>query len=122
MNTEEIQETERHYLCPAAELDEYRPRGYCLDISGEPLGVLALKAEGEVYAYVNSCPHTGVTLDWIAGRFMDITNTHLQCATHGALFRPQDGYCVRGPCAGQSLTPLSILVTHGLVYVLKPGK
>jgi len=34
----------------------------------------------------------------------------IQCATHGALFRIRDGYCVAGPCAGQGLIPLEVKV------------
>ena len=65
--------------------------------------------------YVNSCPHTGVNLEWMPDRFFSADGRYLQCATHGALFRPEDGYCVGGPCTGQSLQPLVSRVEDGFV-------
>ena len=32
------------------------------------------------------------------------------CATHGALFRIEDGHCLSGPCVGESLTPLPVSI------------
>jgi nitrite reductase/ring-hydroxylating ferredoxin subunit len=61
---------------------------------------------GRLYAYRNRCPHTGVELNWLPGQFLSIDGEHIQCATHGALFRIEDGLCVYGPCSGQSLQPL----------------
>ncbi|MEE8263379.1 MAG: Rieske (2Fe-2S) protein, partial [Gammaproteobacteria bacterium] len=41
---------------------------------------------------------------WVPDQFLDETGNLLQCATHGALFRIEDGFCVAGPCTGASLT------------------
>jgi nitrite reductase/ring-hydroxylating ferredoxin subunit len=32
----------------------------------------------------------------------------LVCRNHGAVFKPEDGRCVAGPCEGESLTPLDV--------------
>jgi nitrite reductase/ring-hydroxylating ferredoxin subunit len=48
---------------------------------------------------------------------MDRAGEHLVCATHGALFRPADGACVAGPCAGDRLAPVDVEVREGDVYV-----
>ena len=78
---------------------------------------LVRSAEG-IYGYVNSCPHTGVNLDWMPDEFMDISGTLIQCATHGALFNVEDGYCCYGPCVGQALRPLQLLLENGEVFLL----
>jgi len=39
------------------------------------------------------------------------------CATHGATFRPEDGYCIAGPCAGDRLEPVAVRVERGIVLV-----
>ena len=39
-------------------------------------------------------------------QFLDPSNSLIQCATHGALFLIENGECVAGPCAGQSLTAI----------------
>ena len=32
----------------------------------------------------------------------------LACRNHGALFAVEDGFCVAGPCAGESLEPIAV--------------
>lgn len=71
-------------------------------------------------AYVNKCPHMGVELNWMPGRFMDIDNLFLQCSTHGALFKPGDGECIAGPCQGDVLTALDVRETEGVLEVRLP--
>jgi naringenin degradation protein FdeD len=39
------------------------------------------------------------------------------CASHGALFEKSTGYCVAGPCAGQSLQTLPLEVSDGYVML-----
>lgn len=75
---------------------------------GEP--AFALIDRGRVRAYRNRCPHRGVTLNWVPGRFLDSDGRYLQCATHGALFRPEDGVCVAGPCVGERLPALAVTI------------
>ena len=71
----------------------------------------------EVRAYLNSCPHTGGPLDWVPDQFLSLDRQHMQCATHAALFRWQDGACVAGPCAGDTLTALPVDVVDGRVLL-----
>jgi nitrite reductase/ring-hydroxylating ferredoxin subunit len=54
--------------------------------------------------YLNTCPHLGVPLDWLPGRFLSADGSRIVCATHGAEFRIDTGQCLRGPCRGESLT------------------
>lgn len=71
-------------------------------------------------AYLNRCPHMGVELNWVPGRFMDLDKLFLQCSTHGALFKPQDGECIAGPCQGDALTALDLRETNGVLEVMLP--
>jgi hypothetical protein len=52
-------------------------------------------------------------------RFISADGGFIQCATHGARFRFEDGYCVGGPCAGQSLRALAVSVHNGAVWLLE---
>jgi nitrite reductase/ring-hydroxylating ferredoxin subunit len=88
-----------------------RPRTARAD--GERIGVLAVRRGARVFAYVNSCPHTGAPLDFRPGRFLSLDKTLIQCSTHGALFRIEDGFCLKGPCAGKSLVPVPVVVEDG---------
>ena len=67
--------------------------------------------------YHNRCPHRGTPLDWQPGQFLDREGAHLVCATHGALFRLADGFCVAGPCAGDALSPLPTRVEDARIIV-----
>jgi nitrite reductase/ring-hydroxylating ferredoxin subunit len=33
---------------------------------------------------------------------------HLMCHSHGALYRPNDGLCILGPCYGQRLCAIPV--------------
>lgn len=89
-------------LCAPNELTEGQSRGFAV----AELKLLVVRREGQVYAYQNRCPHRGIPLEWQPDQFLDPSNSLIQCATHGALFLIEDGECVSGPCAGQSLTPV----------------
>jgi hypothetical protein len=39
---------------------------------------------------------------------MDENRVHLICHSHGAVYRTADGYCLSGPCDGQSLIHFNV--------------
>jgi len=39
------------------------------------------------------------------------------CANHGALFEPENGACLSGPCSGDSLTAVPLDVRDGEIWV-----
>ena len=92
-------------------------RRFEVDAVGGNLPAFAVLYHGRIYAYVNRCAHLGVELDWLPGQFFDAAGRYLVCATHGALFRPEDGYCVDGPCRGASLAPVQVCVRDGGIFV-----
>ena len=74
--------------------------------------------QGErAFGYVNDCPHTHSPLNWLADRFLDPSGTLIQCGTHGARFRIDDGLCVGGPCPGAYLRGVPVKVEAGAVVV-----
>jgi nitrite reductase/ring-hydroxylating ferredoxin subunit len=78
-------------------------------------GILLRTTVG-VRAWRNVCRHLSVPLDHgDPGRFLTADRSHLACAQHGALYRPEDGVCVAGPCRGAGLRSLQIAVRQGLV-------
>lgn len=82
---------------------------------GEPAFVIRYR--GQVYAYLNRCAHRLVELDWEPGQLFDAEGRHLVCATHGALYRPDTGDCVDGPCRGAGLVPLAVAERDGAVWL-----
>lgn len=101
-------ENMHHSLGLASALREGTSKAYTLNINDKILNLFVVHYHGKFYAYENHCPHTGIDLNWQADQFLDITGQRIQCATHGALFRINDGLCEWGPCLGQRLRPLTI--------------
>ena len=107
-------------LCHLEELADGEARGVVVETErGDSLAIILLRRKGRVLAYRNRCPHTGVNLEWLPDQFLDREGAFIQCATHGALFRPEDGYCVRGPCAGESLEKVEVELRDGGIYLLE---
>ncbi len=104
-------------ICAIGDLPPGRAAGFELVTPQGPLPILLLRQGDGVRAFENRCPHTGIGLDWNPGEFMDVTGTLLQCATHGALFRPADGYCIAGPCRGRSLQAVGITLIGDQVHL-----
>lgn len=109
-------------LCRLDELADPGSRGFEFERDGQrPLRVFVVRRNGAVHGYLNSCPHTGATMEWQPNHFLDFEERYIQCGIHGALFRIDDGYCVHGPCAGSSLTPLEIADRNGELWWCDDG-
>ena len=102
-----------HALCPLDDISDGGSAGF--EIAGKL--VMAIRQGDTVFAYVNSCPHVGTPLDMWPGRFLTRDGEYILCATHGALFRIEDGHCVAGPCVGRGLTPIDARVVNGVVNI-----
>jgi len=63
--------------------------------------------QGNFYAYRNQCMHLSVDLDWKENDFLDDDGKFIVCATHGALYNPEDGNCISGPCQGKKLKKIA---------------
>jgi nitrite reductase/ring-hydroxylating ferredoxin subunit len=87
---------------------------------GKP-GLLLLRDGAALRAYVNSCPHRGTPLDLVPDRLRDESGRFLVCATHGAQFRVEDGYCVAGPCAGAYLRVAPVALRRDGWVTLEDG-
>ena len=104
-------------LTPVDELNEMEPRGFDLAPPDQSKRVLIIKKDDKVYAYRNVCPHAGAPLNWYGDRFLDSEKRYIQCALHGAIFRIIDGYCIAGPCSGQSLTSVPFFIENNEIKV-----
>jgi nitrite reductase/ring-hydroxylating ferredoxin subunit len=107
--------TQRTVLCRLDELQDPGSRGVMLQQGDRLQDVLVVRRGQGVYAYINSCPHTGSPLDWNEHEFLSLDKRYIQCAMHAALFRLEDGICVAGPCTGASLTAIAVEVEADLV-------
>ena len=102
-------------LCAAADLSEGGlavPFDVVYD--GEPCRAFAIRFEGRVHAYLNRCTHVAMELDWQPNRFFDDTGQWLLCASHGAVYAPDTGAGVAGPCQG-GLVKIELIEADGTV-------
>ncbi len=106
-----------HRLCEWRELPETGSKAFTLHGPQGAEEIFLVRMGDNVHAYRNQCPHTGGPLDWVPDQFLDLDKRYIQCATHDARFRIDDGYCVAGPCAGQSLQSLPVEIRGGEVFV-----
>lgn len=104
-------------LCRFDELEENASRGFSLTLDGATWEIFIVRRDNRVYGYQNVCPHRGTNLDWLPDQFMDPDREFIQCATHDARFRVEDGLCVAGPCVGQRLAAVPVAVVNGEVVL-----
>ena len=104
-------------ICRSGELAE-GGAGIRFELPGarEPLPAFVVRHDGVVRAYVNRCPHVPTELDWEPGRFFDGEGLLLICSNHGAVFLPDTGECIGGPCRGKRLTPIGVEEREGMIY------
>lgn len=103
-------------LCSIDELANDTSKGFITE--GVPLFVV--RKQDQVFVYLNSCPHRLIPLEWQPDQFLDYDKNFIQCASHGALFKIDDGTCIAGPCSGDSLTPIPHETRDGTIWVELP--
>lgn len=106
-------------ICSLADLPETEGCEFELPLSpgSPPSEIVVFRRGPTVLAYRNRCPHLGTPLNWTPNHFLDTEAEHIVCATHGALFRIDDGHCVSGPCVGDALEALDVRIENGEVWL-----
>ena len=97
-------------LCRLDDIEDGQAKGFTLGPGPEAREIFVVREGARVFGYVNSCPHLGSPLDWQGDRFISLDSGLIMCATHGALFEIADGFCVDGPCVGQNLEPVPVVI------------
>ena len=107
-----------------ARVGELRPgqtKKFLLRRGAEEIEGFVLNYAGELHAYVNRCRHVPMSLDWVENQFFTEDGRFLQCATHGAYYRPESGECVAGPPCGRSLFRVPLRIEADAVIAEWPG-
>jgi nitrite reductase/ring-hydroxylating ferredoxin subunit len=86
---------------------------FTIERDGRAVEAFAIRHRGVVRAYVNACAHREVELDWLPGAFFTADRLHLVCSLHGALYEPDTGRCIAGPCRGAALVALPVREREG---------
>jgi nitrite reductase/ring-hydroxylating ferredoxin subunit len=110
-------------VCATHEIDDNDARGFVLAKPGEggkpvPWPILISRKGRNYYGFENACPHQGKRLDERSGELMDEAGNFVVCSHHGAQFDLDTGHCFSGPCQGQALTPIRVVVDDGDVCLV----
>lgn len=118
--------TPERLICASDALEEGgRGVRFEVEVAGEAQPAFVVRYNGMVHAYLNRCAHISVELDFNEGDFFEEGGLYLVCSTHGALYDPETGACVGGPCAGKGLYKLTTLERGQAIYLIReqdPGK
>jgi nitrite reductase/ring-hydroxylating ferredoxin subunit len=111
--------SETTWTCAADALEPGRTARFEVFRAGRRVHAFLVNHDGRHHAYVNRCPHAGTPLDWWPNEFFTEDGRFLICATHGAVFAPDTGLCLEGPCPGARLERLPV-ARRGAELVVGP--
>lgn len=103
-------------LADARRLREGDGARFEVTVDGVSRDAFVVRWRGRAHAYVNSCRHQSLTLDFGDAHFFDEAYDALVCCHHGARYRPDTGECLEGPCNGGRLTALAVEERDGALW------
>ncbi|MBK7664026.1 MAG: Rieske 2Fe-2S domain-containing protein [Sterolibacteriaceae bacterium] len=108
-------------ICSSTEVVE-RGQGHRFELrqAGESAPAFVVRYNGRARAFFNRCAHVSVELDWELGQFFDPTRVYLICSTHGAIYEPDSGRCIAGPCKGARLSAIAVQELDGWIFLEGP--
>lgn len=109
---------ELYVICRTDEIEDSEAAGFVLmraEESGDaaPYPIIITRKGKNFYGFENACPHEGSRLDTDPGNFLDEEGNFLECGNHHAQFDIDTGQCFIGPCQGQRLTPIKLVIDDG---------
>jgi nitrite reductase/ring-hydroxylating ferredoxin subunit len=75
-----------------------------------PEEAFLVRFQDQFHAYVNRCRHVHIPLDYNDNDFFSTDGLFLVCKNHGAVYEPESGACVFGPCDGRGLARLPVQI------------
>ena len=106
-----------HILCKTTDIEDPGSKSFEVKIRRKIRDIFVVHKDGDFFAYYNKCPHTGASLEWQEDQFLDMDNALIQCATHDALFKIDSGECIAGPCAGDALELLPLIIKSDQIHL-----
>lgn len=94
------------------------PCAVVVRVEDDPFASVIVTRRGDaVAAFRNKCPHAGYPLQRADGRIVVQEGRYMICAAHGASFTLESGACAGGPCNGDGLERIAVVVRDGSVSV-----
>ncbi len=102
-------------LCRLGDIADRDSRAFTISSNDGEREIFAVRLGEEVFAYVNVCPHRQMALNWKPDVFLAYDKSRILCTMHAATFDIRQGHCLTGPCPGQSLQSVPLVVEDGVV-------
>jgi len=104
------------FLCHIDDLENLQSKSFSIKLKRKPTDIFLVKKEDQVFGYVNICPHAGAPLEWNMDEFLDENKESIICAMHGAKFTIEEGECIGGPCDGNGLTQVDLIIKNKEIF------
>ncbi len=113
--------SELYAICRASAIADSQAVGFVLaraeESGAKPWPILITRKGNKYFGFENACPHQGARLDANPGQFLDDDGNFLTCGRHRAQFDLDTGHCFIGPCQGQGLKPVTVVLDDGDVCI-----
>jgi len=114
--------TSLYAVCRTSDISDSQAAGFVLLLkeptgSVQPWPILVTRKGNSYFGFENACPHQGMRLDAQPGQFLDRDANFLTCGHHRAQFDLDTGHCFIGPCQGQHLKSIPLVIDDGDVCV-----
>lgn len=107
------------YICESEQLlDGGKGIRFPVTAGGDDATGFVVRYAGKAHAYLNRCAHIPIELDWNEGDFFESGGHYLMCSTHGAIYTPDTGHCMGGPCRGGRLRVITLTEKDRKLYWL----
>jgi nitrite reductase/ring-hydroxylating ferredoxin subunit len=105
------------FLCRLGELPDGDSRGFDPRRTGQDT-VFVVRQGDLVQGWRDACPHYGDTpLAWRKDAYLNAARDRIVCAAHGAQFDIATGICTLGPCLGQRLQRVELVVDDNNILI-----
>jgi nitrite reductase/ring-hydroxylating ferredoxin subunit len=115
-------DTRRKFVARVGELAHGASKKFKIRRGEFDIEALLINYQGNFFAYLNRCPHVGISMDWVDNQFFTVDRRYLMCANHGAVFEPPTGECVWGPCVGAALQKLALEIEGEKIFARFSGE
>lgn len=115
-SSKDSRQTRRKLVAKMGELAHGMSKKFTLNSNGRDVEAMLVNYQGDFFAYLNRCPHIGITLDWVDNQFFTVDSRYVMCANHGATFEPATGECIWGPCVGAALESVPLEVDGEKIF------
>lgn len=90
-------------LAPLALLPVGGAKGFVLELKAGRFEGFVVRTAAGLRGYVDRCPHRGLSLARRPDEYLAPGGGYIACRWHGALFDPETGACLGGPCPSATL-------------------